>query len=143
MNHDLLATGTTDITATPEKVWDVMTNPVIIKEYLFGTETITNWQPGSNIIFQGEYNVQKYRDHGKILENIPLHKISYTYWSAFTGIEDKPENYSTITYLIEKKADQLTTLSWIQKGYATDDGYKHSRDGMPTFMEKIKGIVER
>src|ERR1022692_3256863 len=98
MNHNLTVTGTVTVNATPEKVWDVMTNPDIIKEYLFGTETVTDWKVGSEIAFQGEYNDQKYRDHGVILENIPLQKISYTYWSGFTGLEDKPENYSVITY---------------------------------------------
>ena len=143
MNHDLVVKGSTDINADVAKVWDVMTNPDIIKEYLFGTETVTDWQVGSEVVFQGEYGEHKYRDHGVVLENIPQQKLSYSYWSGFTGLEDKPENYSTITYLLEKKSDQLTTLSWIQRGYATEEGYKHSMEGMPNFLEQIKGIAER
>jgi len=143
MLHDLAVTGTIDINAPVSRVWDTMTNPEIIKEYLFGTETVTDWKVGSEIVFQGEYNGQKYRDHGVILEYIPNELVSYSYWSGFSGLEDKPENYSTVTYKIAKKADSLTTLSWIQKGYATEEGYKHSSEGMAAFMEQIKGIAER
>jgi len=119
-----------------------MTNPEIIKEYLFGTETITDWKVGSEIVFQGEYGDKKYRDHGVILENVPLKKISYSYWSSFTGLEDKPENYSTVTYKMDKKGD-FTTLTWIQQGFAMEEGQQHAQSGMEAFMAQIKGIAER
>ncbi len=143
MNHDLQVTGTVLINATPQKVWEVLTTPDIIKEYLFGTETITDWQQGSTIVFQGEYGEHKYRDHGVILENIPLHKLSYTYWTGFSGLPDVPENYATITYLIEAKDGNSVQFSWIQKGYANEAGYNHSLEGMAEFMAQIKGIAER
>lgn len=63
----------------------------MIKKYLFGTETLTDWQPGSEIIFKGKYgdqNQHKYGDKGVILENIPGKKLSYRYWSGFSGLED-------------------------------------------------------
>ena len=143
MNHDLQVTGTVLINVNPKKVWEVLTTPEIIKEYLFGTETITDWQPGSAIIFQGEYGEHKYRDHGVILENIPMHRLSYSYWTGFSGLPDAPENYSTITYLIEALDNNSTQFSWIQKGYANEAGYNHSIEGMEAFMSQIKGIAER
>lgn len=143
MNHDLQVTGKITINASLERVWDIMTNPAIIKEYLFGTETITDWKKGSDIVFQGEYGETKYRDHGVILENIPGHKLSYSYWTGFSGLADVPENYATITYLFEKKGDALTDFSWIQRGYGSEQGYQHSLQGMEAFMNQIKGIAER
>ena len=143
MNHDLEVTGTIDVHATAAKVWQALTDPELIKEYLFGTNTITDWKVGSAIAFEGEYSGQTYRDHGVILEYVPMERISYSYWSGFTGLEDKPENYSKVTYTVKAKDDNLTEFSWIQKGYATEDGYKHSKEGMQAFMEQIKGIMER
>ena len=143
MNHDLKVTGTAIINASPERVWEVMTNPELIKEYLFGTETVTDWQVGSPIIFQGDYNGQKYSDHGTILAYVPLKEVKYSYWSAFTGTEDKPENYSVITILIEPKGDKLTQLQWIQAGYTSEAGYQHSLQGIDAFMNQITGIAER
>ena len=66
MRQDLIVSQSVDVKAEPEQVWNALTNPEIIKEYLFGTETITDWKVGSEIIFQGEYEGHKYRDHGII-----------------------------------------------------------------------------
>ena len=143
MNPDLLVSKSVLINAGLDKVWNALTTPSIIKEYLFGTETITDWKVGSEIVFQGEYEGQTYRDHGVIVENIPRAKLSYSYWSGFSGLEDKPENYSTITYLLADKGNNQTEFTWVQKGYASDEAYQHSKGGMDEFMEGIKTIMER
>ena len=143
MRHDLEVTGSIDVNAGAARVWEALTKPEIIREYLFGAETITDWNVGSEIAFQGDYNGQKYRDHGVILENVFHEKISYSYWSGFTGLEDKPENYSIVTYSVKPKGENLTELSWTMKGYANEDGYNHSKNGMKAFLEQIKGIIER
>jgi len=143
MNHNLVVSKSIEIKAGPSKIWNVLTKPEIIKEYLFGTETVTDWKVGSPIIFQGEYKNQKYRDKGVIMENILNKTISYTYWSGFTGLEDKPENYSLVTYKLRVINESTTELSWIQKGFANEDAYKHSESGMQAFLESIKAIAER
>ena len=51
MNHHLFSSQSIDINATPAKVWEVLTNPKLIAEYLYGTETVTNWKVGRAIIF--------------------------------------------------------------------------------------------
>ena len=143
MRHDLSVSKSVLINSNNNQIWNALTNPAIIKEYLHGTETITDWKVGSDIFFQGEYNGHKYRDCGIVLENIPNKKISYSYWSGFTGLENKPENYSTVTYIITTINSNQTELTWAQKGYANEDGYKHSLDGMKAFLNQIKEIVER
>ncbi len=143
MNHDLIVSKSIDINAAPAKVWKALTTPAIIKEYLFGTETITDWKVGNEIIFQGEYQGQKYGDKGMILESVPNQLLSYSYWSGFSGLEDKPENYSRVTYGLIKKDNNQTTFTWTQKGFANEEARKHSETGMQPFLEQIKGIVER
>ena len=141
MNNNLIVSESIDINASLAKVWNALTNPEIIKEYLFGTETITDWKVGSEIIFQGVYGEKlehSYRDRGVILENVLNEKISYSYWSGFTGLEDKPENYSVVTYTLEKISDSKTKFTWTQKGFANEDGFNHSKSGMTAFLEKIK-----
>ncbi|MDB5112121.1 MAG: hypothetical protein JWR67_3235, partial [Mucilaginibacter sp.] len=140
MNYDLTATETIEVNAPAEKVWQVLTTPELIKEYLFGTNTITDWKPGSEIIFQGEYEGKQYRDKGIILENELNRKISYSYWSGFSGLEDKPENYSTVTYTLEPVENGKTKFTWTQKGFSNEKGQQHSQSGMKAFLEQIKGI---
>jgi uncharacterized protein YndB with AHSA1/START domain len=143
MRDDLIVSESIEINTEPDKVWEALTNPEIIKEYLFGTQTITDWKVGSDIIFQGEYQGKIYRDKGVIKEYIPNKLISYSYWSGFSGLEDKPENYSLVNYNVEAIGDKKTKFTWTQKGFADEKGYEHSKKGMKEFLEKIKNIIER
>jgi uncharacterized protein YndB with AHSA1/START domain len=142
MRHDLIVSQSIDINAEPTRVWNALTNPEVIKKYLFGTETITDWKVGSEIIFQGEYKEHKYRDKGVIMQNVLNELLSYSYWSGFSGLEDKPENYSLVTYSLKSNDNKKTTFTWTQKGYGTEEGYQHSLNGMKEFLEQIKQIVE-
>ncbi len=143
MQRDLIVSQSIDVNASPAAVWHALTTPEIIQEYLFGTQTITDWQVGSGIIFQGEYNGQTYRDKGVILENKPNEQLSYSYWSGFSGLDDKPENYSTVTYTLTPQDDTHTVFTWTQEGYASQEAYAHSKNGMSAFLEQIKAIMER
>ena len=143
MNHNLEVSTSIIINADASKVWDALTNPEIIKQYLFGTETITDWKPGSDIIFQGEYQGKKYHDKGIVRENILNQHLSYNYWTAFSGLEDKPENYSLVTYLLVDKGNHQTEFTWTQKGFANEEGYKHASTGMDAFLKNVKAIIER
>ncbi|WP_139487872.1 SRPBCC family protein [Brevibacillus dissolubilis] len=143
MRNDLTVSRSITITATPTAVWSVLTEPAKIKEYLFGTDTTTDWKEGSEIVFTGEYEGKEYRDHGTILTNVPEEKIVYSYWSNFSGVEDKPENYSEITYELSQAEDHQTVLSWTQKGYASEEGYQHSDAMIKGLLDKIKEIAER
>ena len=53
MRNDLIVSKSIIVNANNDKVWKALTNPEIIKEYLYGTETLTDWKVGSEIIFQG------------------------------------------------------------------------------------------
>lgn len=142
MNHELEVSESIQIDVFVERMWGVLTKPDLIKKYLFGTETITDWKVGSSIVFQGEYENQKYCDKGIVKENIPFHKLSYLYWSGFSGIEDKIENYSLITYLIEEINEKMCLFTWNQKGYSSNEGFEHSKNGMIDFLDSIKKIAE-
>jgi uncharacterized protein YndB with AHSA1/START domain len=143
MNHNLQVSESIVINTDIARVWEVLTNPDIIKEYLFGTETLTDWKVGSDIVFQGEYQGHKYRDHGVIQENVFHKRISYSYWSGFSGLEDKPENYGLVIYDVVPVDDSHTTFTWSQKGYPDEIRQAHSQSGMKAFLEQIKGIAEK
>lgn len=143
LNQNLVATGTVTINATPEQVWNVLTTPSLIAEFLYGTETVTDWVPGHPIVFQGEYEGHKYRDAGTVLEFTPHSKIRYSYWSGFSGLPELPENHSEIEYLLEPESTGITKFSWIQKGYVAEANRDHTQQSMPAFLEQIKVIAER
>lgn len=142
MNHELSVSESIAIHAPVERVWETMTNPALIKEYLFGTETITDWKPGSEIVFQGAWEEQTYRDSGTIQENILHRKISYSYWSGFSGLPNTPENHSLVIYEMEPKGAE-TIFTWTQIGFPDESRQAHSKDGMTEFLKQIKAIAER
>ena len=140
---DLEVSSSIEINASKEKVWKGLTDPDIIKDYLYGTNTVTDWKVGSEILFQGEWEGKQYRDKGVILQIIPNELISYSYWSGFSGTEDKPENYSTVTYKLETISDDRTKFTWVQKGFASEQNYEHSNSGMEEFLKSIKAVIEK
>ena len=105
-------TGASRITmrASAEKVWEALTNPEIVKQYLFGTEVISDWKVGSPIRYKGLWKDKPYEDKGTILELIPNKLLKTTYWSGFSEREDIPENYLVVSYQLEA-ADGETTLT--------------------------------
>jgi uncharacterized protein YndB with AHSA1/START domain len=143
MNHSLTVSKSITINAGVAKVWHALTTPALIAEYLFGTETVTDWKVGGPIIFQGEYQGQKYRDKGVILEYVLHERIRYSYWSGFSGLDDKPENYSVVSYSLRKLDDTNTELTWTQQGFANEGAHKHSESGMDAFLASVKTVMER
>ena len=144
LNHALVVSESAFIHATPAKVWETLTTPVLIKEYLYGTDTSTDWKVGSPISFQGVYGPENhpYFDKGVILENVPNRTLRYSYWSGFSGLEDRPDNYATVTYSLEQ-TDRETKFTWTQQGYPDEPRHEHSKNGMKALLAQIKAIAER
>ena len=67
----LIATAETDISAAPDRVWSALVDPEQIKQYMFGSQVVTDWQPGSPIVWKGVYDGKPYEDKGEVLEIDP------------------------------------------------------------------------
>jgi len=130
------------IKAPVSSVWEAVTKPEIIKKYFFGTDTHTDWHPGSPIRFTGEWKGKTYEDKGTVLENEPNQLLSYEYWSSLSGIEDKPENYVTITYHLQPDGDN-TILSVTQENIPDEDMKAHSVENWKTVLEGLKKLLEK
>lgn len=47
MTNNLVATASVLVSAGPEKVWRALTDPAIIKRYMFGSDVTSDWEVGS------------------------------------------------------------------------------------------------
>src|ERR1700676_4760822 len=101
MENGLTARKSIEINAPVEKMWKALTDPTMIKQYMFGTNVITDWNIGSPIKFKGEWQGKAYEDKGTITQLIPEKVLQYTFWSSMGGFEDKPENYANVTFSIQ------------------------------------------
>jgi uncharacterized protein YndB with AHSA1/START domain len=141
MNHQLQVKKTIEITASLMEVWHALTDKDTIKKYFFGTEAISDWQEGSSLIFRGEWEGKAYEDKGNILEAIPGEMLKYDYWSGFSGLEDKAENYSVVTYTLEQSVDG-TIVELRQKGFAGDEALTHADGGWTMVLDNLKSLLE-
>jgi len=141
MNKELTVTQSIEIGADKSKVWDALINPEKIKTYLLGTETLTDWKTGSEIIFQGEYQGHQYKDKGTIIDIKTDELLQYSYWSGFSGLEDKPENYSLVSYKLDT-ANSKTLLTLTQQGFANEQAQQHSQTAWTNVLQQIKQLTE-
>jgi uncharacterized protein YndB with AHSA1/START domain len=87
-----------DIEAPADKVWEALTEPKLIKTYMMGATVKTDWQVGHPITWSGDWKGKPYMDKGVVKAIEPGMLLSVTHWSPLAGLEDKPENYHTLTY---------------------------------------------
>ena len=141
MDRTLKVEKEVHIQAGPDVVWKALTDRETIKKYFFGTEAISDWQVGSSLIFQGEWEGKTYQDKGTILAADAGKKLQYSYWSGFSGLEDVPDNYSLVTYLLSSESDQ-TTLTLTQEGFAGEEALAHADGGWTMVLDNLKKLLE-
>ena len=117
----------TIINAPIKKVWGALTIPEQVKEWFFGTNMVTDWTVGSPVIFKGEWEGKPYEDKGIVLEFTPQKSLTYSYWSAFGGLPDTPENYQNVSYAVTE-VDGATKLTISQSNVATQEKADHSNE---------------
>ncbi|MCW3094172.1 MAG: hypothetical protein JWP81_5241 [Ferruginibacter sp.] len=142
MKNNNTAKATITIHATAEQVWDALTTPEIIKQYFFGTNAISDWKEGSPIIFKGEWEGKSYEDKGTILVAEAPKLFRYSYWSSMSGLEDRPENYFTITYeLFENEGDTMLTVT--QENIRDEKVAEHTEENWRKVLNDMKALLER
>lgn len=140
MQTGYLITCKANIKASAAKVWEALTDPNIVKQYFFGSGQETDWREGSPIFWKGEYEGHPFSDKGEVLQYEPVQRLSYSYLSSFSGLEDKPENYLVVTYeLFEENGS--TRLEITQSNY-DEEKAAHCEENWRTVIDGLKKIVE-
>ena len=114
----------------------------MIKQYFFGIDVISDWEVGRPILFQYEMEGQKFQDKGNILAIEPRRLLQYNYWSSYSGLEDKEDNYSIVTYSLDTK-DEGTILTLTQQGFANEQAKEHAENSWNSVLENLKGLIEQ
>jgi uncharacterized protein YndB with AHSA1/START domain len=141
MKNTLTTETSVHIDAAPDKVWDALTNPDVIEKYFFGTHAKSTWKPGSPVKFTGEWEGKTYEDKGTVLENREQHFLKYSYWSSMSGMEDKPENYATITYKLEPDSEG-SNLTVIQDNIPDEKMKAYSAANWNMVLDNLKKLLE-
>jgi len=142
MNKRLIAKASISINAPADKVWDTLTNPEVIRQYMFGTNLISDWKEGSPIIWKGEWQEKKYEYKGVILKLRPERLIQYSHFSPLSGKPDLPENYHTVTIELVSHGVE-TTVSLSQDNNETEQTREHSEKNWKMMLASLKKLLEK
>jgi uncharacterized protein YndB with AHSA1/START domain len=142
MNKNYIARASMLINAPVTKVWDAITKPELIKQYLFDTEVVSDWQVGSSIVYRGEWQGKPFEDKGKILKIEREKSLVSTHWSPLSGVPDSPENYHTVTYDLVPKGDQ-TEVTIAQDHNADEKEKEHSEENWRMVLLGMKNLLEQ
>ena len=121
MSRGFEAVKALTIDAPPATVWETLTDPARVRQYMHGTTMATDWIVGGPISWSGEWKGRSYVDRGTVLAFEPERLLRYTHWSPLGGSEDAPENYHTVTFELEKAEGGRARLTLRQDNNATQD----------------------
>jgi uncharacterized protein YndB with AHSA1/START domain len=145
----LLIKNTITINAPADKVWNALTNPEETKKYMFGCETVSDWKPGSPLLWKGLHEGKEMIFvKGNIVSIDPGRYLAYTTIDPNAAMEDVPENYLTVTYELTPQENE-TVLTVTQGDYSKvaegqkryDESYNNGEGWNPILVE-IKKQVE-
>ena len=141
MKQNYTARATTMIDAPASKVWEALTNPELIKRYMFDTDVITDWKVGSPITYRGEWEGKPFEDKGKVLEIKREKSLITTHWSPLSGVPDTPENYHTVAYQLTAK-NGGTQITITQDKNASEEEKEHSEKNWSMMLDGLKKLLE-
>ena len=129
MKEPMIVENTIKIQAPIARVWDALVNPDMTAIYMFGCRTVSDWTPGSLLLWEGQYEGKNMVFvKGYVKEIKPPSLLVYTVFDPNSTMEDIPENYLRVTYRLQEEGDQ-TVLT------VTQDGFENAARGEERFHE--------
>jgi uncharacterized protein YndB with AHSA1/START domain len=131
-----------EISASPNEVWHMLTEPDEIAKWMDGARVESQWQLGSDILFTGmmpNFN-KKYRDRGTVLAVEHEKFLQYSHWSEMTRLPDIPQNRTIITFTIHQ-VDEKTRLTMHQENFHSEVEYKHANFFWGVALHIMKNLL--
>ncbi len=132
---------TVPIRAPAAKVWEALTDPKLIKKYFFGVDVTTDWKVGSPIVYRGIWEGKAFEDKGTILQVEPGKLLVSSYWSSFSGLPDRPENYQEVAYRLTPQNGE-TLVAVTQNKIPSEHSKQHCEQNWKTVLGGLKKLLE-
>ena len=130
-----------EIRAPASKVWRALTEPELVKQWQYGSDLLSTWQPGSPITFRNEWNGQVFEQMGTVLEFSPASRVRYSLFFPRDGLQDTPENRFFMTYELTE-SDGSTSVVFRQEAPRPSPADASSSEDGPDVLSALKELVE-
>jgi uncharacterized protein YndB with AHSA1/START domain len=134
--------STITINASLQKVWDTITKAELVKLWQYGSDLITTWEIGSDIKFRTEWGDSVFEQWGKVLEMQPNKLAKYSLFAPRPDVEDKPENYFIMSYVLTDKNGK-TVLEIIQEDNRPNAVQEAPQGEENPVLKLLKEIAEK
>ncbi len=149
MSQPLTVTNTITIQNPAARVWDALTNPEMTKKYMFGCGALSDWKPGSPLLWRGNFNgLEMVAVKGEVIKIEPWKLLVYTTIDPNNpAVPDLPENYLTVTYVLsEQNGHTLLTVSQGVYSKVTEGDKRYEETiaggGWTPILVQIKELLE-
>lgn len=136
-------TKTISINAPIQKTWDALTIPDLMKRWMFDSDiTIeSEMKAGKPMIIRGLLNNKPFENKGTIEVFEPCKTFQFTSLSSLSKLEDKPGNYSVLTFEL-KEEDHQILLMFTQRNFPGEAAYEHANFYWGSALFMLKKMLE-
>jgi uncharacterized protein YndB with AHSA1/START domain len=126
------------IKATPERLWQAITDPAQTSIYYFGSLVESDFQVGSPLRYtqpDGSLDIE-----GEILEIDPPRRLVHSFSTRWEANEDPP---TTVTWEITPMGSEACLLAVTHGGFTSENAtYESVKGGWPMILSGLKTLVE-
>ena len=131
-----------DILAPASKVWLALTVPDLVKQWQYGADLLTTWEPGTAIIFRNEWNGQTFEQKGTVIEFTPESRLKYSLFFPRPELQNIPEHSFFMTYeLTERGGATRLLIRQEDPRPSSPDEASEGEEG-PDVLSLLKALVE-
>jgi uncharacterized protein YndB with AHSA1/START domain len=130
------------IEASRETVWSIVTDPKYVRQWQYGSILSTDWSVGTPIRFISEWEGRTFEQWGTVLLcDVPA-RLKYSLFAPRPDLEDRPENYFTMTYTLEDDAGGTTLEVTQEDPRQSADEDEASGDDENPVLVALKNLAE-
>jgi len=133
--------STIKLNASINRIWDVLTKPEFVKQWQYGSDLFTDWKVNSEIRFRAEWQGQVFEQWGKIIEIVPYKLIKYSLFAPRPDLEDKPENYFVMNYILNEEKNYIR-LDIIQEDNRPGAVQEEPQGEENPILSALKALIE-
>jgi uncharacterized protein YndB with AHSA1/START domain len=126
------------IKATPERLWQAITDPAMTQVYYFNSLVDSDFAVGSPITYKqpdGSLDIE-----GKVLEADPPRRLVHSFSTRWEANTDAP---TTVSWEITPMGAETCLLSVVHSGFASENAtYESVKGGWPMILSGLKTLVE-